>query len=438
MGHGLNTSSNPAIDELNLAISHLKLDADRIWSLIKVDRNWFDACTRLFPIARRLLLPRDLSLYDFDSMNYQDHFPHLSDYAKVRGTSPTSIIQDLSAAGIWHSANSEIFKLLNLETLFMRADNFRGLATTVLNNGHHIEKLNMHLDICVQIPEAHIHGKSRASDQVWSFHTYGLKSEDELAAVRACIDSNTRLHVDIISKIQVLEAQLTAAVKLEEESKFTALREAGAGDPGEQVAFHNWYLSLPHKTQENFDALLSGSPSLVAATFALWKKEDEIRYCWECLELPQESNEAGIVHLADAHLSLDANYLSEAISERFRGSWNFFGLNEHLQLELLKGWAQEEVWFTNIRNLLLQIVTIDPTTRQTAEDSERLENEILPRLGISGDDFTAFLTSHKKLFERLGVRRTAFIQWFCRLPESLEQNLIGEAIKVMRGKQNEL
>lgn len=434
----MNTSSNPAIDELNLEISHLELDADRIWSLIKVDRNWFDTCTRLFPIARRLLLPRDLSLYDFDSMNYQNQFPLLSDYARVRGTSPLSIIEDLSAAGIWHAANSEIFKLLNLETLFMRADNFRGLATTVLNNGHHIEKLNMHLDICVQIPEAHIHGKSRASDQVWSFHTDGLKSENELAAVRACIDSKTRLHAEIISKIQVLEERLTATLNLEEESKSTALIEAGASDPGDQAAFHDWYLSLPHKTQENFDALLNGLPSLVTATFALWKKENEIRYCWECLELPQESNEAGIVHLADAHLSLDANDLSEAISDRFRQSWKFFGLKDDQQLALVENWAREEVWFTNIRNLLLQIVTIDPTTHQTADDTERLENEILPRLGISSDDFTEFLSSHKKLFEIIGVRRTAFIQWFCRLPESYEQELIGEAIKRMKGEQSDL
>ena len=434
----MSNSESAKREELVLEIKHARAEAAAVWDPIGVDRNWLDEATKLFPIAGRLGLPNQTSLYNVNLEEYLPHFREISDYSRVRGSTPLEIVERLTDLGIWSASESPIFKFLNLEHLFLRATNFRGLATMVLDQGNNVAKLNQKLNRCVRIPEKHIHGLHRESDRYFKHGAYEIDVEEELTKVRQCMESNTVVHGEILSRVAILQHSLAEMDSKLGSAKASALTRAGIQGELETQQFEAWYLDFPHKTQSDLAGLVDGSSVLLGATVGIWKSGETIKYCWECLEYAQESHLAGLRHLADDHLNLDTGDLLNEINSRFLESWNFFGLNESQRIELMENWAQDESWFTNIHNLLLQLVTIDPTTHQTAEDSERLENEILPRLGISDDDFTAFLTSHKKLFERLGVRRTAFIQWFCRLPESLEQNLIGEAIKEMRGKQNEL
>lgn len=434
----MSNSESAKREELVLEIKHARAEAAAVWDPIGVDRNWLDEATRLFPIAGRLGLPSQTGLYNINLREYLTQFKEISDYSRVRGSTPLEIVERLTDLGIWSPNESTIFKFLNLETLFLRATNFRGLATMVLDHGNNVAKLNQKLNKCVRIPEKHIHGLHRESDRYFTHGAYEIDVEEELTKIRQCMESNTVIHGEILSRVAILQHSLADMDRKLDSAKTSALTRAGIQGDLETQQFEAWYLAFPHKTQSDLAGLVDGSSVLLGATVGIWKSGETIKYCWECLEFAQESHLEGLRHLADTHLKVDAGDLLHEINSRFLESWNFFGLNERQRIELMENWAQEESWFTNIHNLLLQIVTIDPTTHQTAEDTERLENEILPRLGISSDDFTGFLSSHKKLFEIIGVRRTAFIQWFCRLPESYEQNLIGEAINDMTGKQNEL
>lgn len=437
------TLNSGRIEELEAELVVIEKDSRLTRAYISEDQKWFDEATLNFPLAKKLgISPRTPTEPDYLS-KIVSALPNLRNYSNIRNSDPLSIVSDLTNQEIWTVNEPLLFRLINLESLLMKRDEYRGLVTQVLDQNRNLEKLVKALNRSVQLTERQLFHIRKPIDRNWFESPYEPVEQDlnqieiEVQEVRRHLTEKQLEFDEQSRKVSELKAQIhllkEAAFEFETERLFAAGIESG----DMLKALEAWFLELPNKTAADLSSFLSGDADLQALITGLWKSRAEIQYCWECLETSESSFGEYVEHLGSTHVALPESRIRRSIQLQFSESWNLFGLDPEQQEKLMNKWVADRNLIDSIRVLVLGICPLDRTTRHTHEDLRTLNEDILPGYGITRDKFSEFLSQFDSMFERIGVRKTVFIQWFSRLPASLERDLIAEAIK-NRGLRNEL